>query len=517
MVSQVLPGIAVFFAARKVNDVGMQDVPRRKPWSAVVLFAVLLLGLTGCADSSAPAQPGVLTVGVREPASLLPADLRDQAGRMIVGALWTPLVDYDAATGKLTPRAAESVSSADQVTWEITLRADSRFHDGTPVIAKSYVDTWHTVADERWAGSGALTEVLRPVAVTAPDDHTVRIVLDRPFGQVPAVLASPALLPLPASVLASRDWAGFAANPIGNGPFRMAESWRPGSGGRLVRVAEAAGKAREIQFRVGDSAAQYDQVKSGKLDLASEVPGERHDAMHHDFADRHAMWALPEVSYLAFPVSDRRFEDAAVRYAFAMAVDRAALAADPLAHQVDPARAILPPGVAPGERSGTCRPCVHDQAAAKSLLGQVPFAGPVALYFDAGQEQWGRTLADQIGAALAVEVAAKQRGDEATRPGDGPFLVTRSLNTSSPHELLAALAKATGYADDGFAQLLTSADSVGASADSGQLYRLAENQLLRDLPAAPLWSGHGHAVWASRVRDVTAAPLLGIDLASISV
>ncbi|MFI7001020.1 ABC transporter substrate-binding protein [Nocardia sp. NPDC050175] len=502
----------------------MQGVPRHKHWPVaagrtrlIVVLAVLLLGITGCAESSEPAKPGVLTVGVREPASLLPADLRDQAGRMLVGALWTPLVDYDAATGKSTPRAAESVSSTDQLTWEIKLRADGRFHDGTPVTARSYVDTWHTVADERWAGSGALTEVLRPVAITAPDEHTVRIVLDRPFGQVPAVLASPALLPLPASVLASRDWAGFAADPIGNGPFRMAEPWRRGAGGRISRVVEAAGKAREIQFRVGASAAQYDQVKAGSLDLASEVPGERHDAMHHDFADRHAMWPLPEAGYLAFPLSDKRFEDAAVRYAFAMAVDRAALAADPLAHQVDPARAILPPGVAPGERSGTCRPCLHDQAAAKSFLGQVAFAGPVTLYFGAGQEQWARTLADQIGTALAVEVTARQRGDEANAPGDGPFLVTRALSTSSPYEVLAALAKSAGYADDGFAQLLASADSIGASADSGQLYRLAENQLLRDLPVAPLWSGHGHAVWAARVHEVTTAPLQGIDLASISV
>ncbi|WP_433664899.1 peptide ABC transporter substrate-binding protein [Nocardia sp. CA-128927] len=501
----------------------MSDDPRRTQWPSAaiprlfVVFAVLLLGITGCAESSEPAKAGVLTVGVREPVSLLPADLRDQAGRMIVGALWTPLVDYDAATGKSTPRAAESVSSADQVTWEVKLRPDGRFHDGTPVTAKSYVDTWRAVADERWAGSGALTEVLRPLEIGAPDEHTIRIVLDRPFGQVPAVLASPALLPLPASVLASRDWAGFAANPIGNGPFRMAEPWVPRTGGRLLRVGEATGKAREIQLEIGDSATQYDQVKAGSLDLASQVPGARHDVMHHDFADRHAMWPLPEASYLAFPMSDKRFEDPAVRYAFAMAVDRAALAAGPLAHQVDPARTILPPGIAPGERSGTCRPCTNDQAAAKSLLGQVTFTGPVTVYFVAGQEQWARPLADQIRTALAVDVTAKQRGDEANQPGDGPFLMTRALNTSTPHELLTVLAKSAGYTDEGFAQLLTSADSAALSEETGQLYRLAENQLLRDLPVAPLWSGHGHAVWTPRVHDVTATPLRGIDLASISM
>ncbi|WP_246003119.1 ABC transporter substrate-binding protein [Nocardia tenerifensis] len=483
----------------------------------VVAWALLLLGVAGCTESSALPRPGVLTVGLREPATLLPADVRDQAGRMLARALWTPLVDYDAATGTVTPRAAESVSSTDQMNWEIRLRAGGRFHDGTPVTAKSYVDTWQAVPAERWAGSAVLTEVLRPVRVSARDELTVLIELDRPFGQVPAVLAAPALLPLPASALAAKDWKAFAANPIGNGPFRMAEPWRPGSGGRLLRVGESAGKAREIEVRVGDSAAHYDQVRAGTLDVAAEVPGERHDAMHHDFAERHVMWPLPEVGYLAFPLSDKRFEDAAVRYAFAMAVDRAALASGPLASQVDPARSILPPGIAPGERSGPCRPCTHDQPAARSLLEQAGFTGPVTVYFDAGQEDWGHEVADQIGPALAVEVTARPRGDEAGRPGDGPFLVTRSLRTASPHELLTELTRAVGYADEGFAQLLASADAAGLSAESGQLYRLAENQLLRDLPAAPLWTGHGHAVWASRLRAVPAVPLWGLDLAAIEI
>ncbi|WP_069161448.1 ABC transporter substrate-binding protein [Nocardia altamirensis] len=495
----------------------MSGNPRHHTARLIAALAALLLGIAGCATTPEPPTPGVLTVGVRDPASLLPADLRDQTGQLLVGALWTPLLDYDAATGQRTPRAAESVTSADQMTWEIKLRADGQFHDGTPVTAKSYVDTWRTVAGERWAGSGALTEVLRAKEISAPDDYTIRIVLDRPFGQVPAVLAAPALLPLPASVLASRDWTGFSANPIGNGPFRMAEPWHSGSGGRLVRVGEAAGKAREIRLRVGDPTAQYDQVEAGSLDLATEVPDGRHDAMHHDFADRHAMWPLPEADYLVFPVSDKRFEDAAARHAFAMAVDRAAMAAGPLAHQVDPARSMLSPGVAPGERSGTCRPCTHDEAAAKSLLGQVDFTGPVTMYFDARQERWAAPFAHQIRTALAVDLTARPREGAANETVDGPFLTTRSLSTAGPHELLTALAKTAGYTDEGFAQLLAAADAAGSAAESAQLYRLTENQLLRDLPIVPLWSGHGHAVWTQRVRDVTATPMRGIDLASISV
>ncbi|WP_158895240.1 peptide ABC transporter substrate-binding protein [Amycolatopsis anabasis] len=394
------------------------------------VLALLLLGVTACTGSPEPARPGMLTVGVREPASLLPGDLRDQAGRMIAGALWTPLADYDPASGTVTPRAAQSIDSADRITWTIKLRPDGWFHDGTPVTAKSYVDTWRAVAEARWAGSGALTEVLRAKEISAPEEYTVRIVLDRPFGQVPAVLASPALFPLPASVLASKDWAGFAVNPVGNGPFRMAGPWRKGTGGKLVRTEQVPGKAKEIEFRVGDAGAQVDQVRDGSLDLATEVPGDRHEAMHGDFPERNLTFPLPEVTYLAFPLSDQRYADAAVRHAFAMAVDRAALEAGPLGRQIDPATAFLPPAVAPGERSGTCRPCTHDAAAAKSLLGQVPFTGPVTVFFAPGQETWARMLADQLRTALGLEVTAQPHtGGNA----NGPFMTLITFRPSDLH------------------------------------------------------------------------------------
>ncbi|WP_370947670.1 ABC transporter substrate-binding protein [Amycolatopsis sp. cg5] len=457
---------------------------------AALLAAALVL--TGCSTSTPP-DPDVLTVGVGPVSSLLPADLRDQAGRMVAAALWTPLVGYDPATGKTTPAAAESVTSDDQVTWTVKLRPGT-FHDGTPVTAKSYVDTWDAVrlAAGSWPGASVLQETLPAKEITAPDPSTIKIVLHRPFGQVPAVLAAQALYPLPESVLKSKDWAGFALNPIGNGPFKLAGRWD--HGGELVKVA-GTGK---VKLQVLDPEIQYDQAKSGEIDLATTVPGSRHDAMHSEL---HAMWALPGATYLKFPATGR-FADATVRHAFAMAVDRDALEAGPLAHQVDPARSLLPP--ATGERSGTCRPCTHDPAAAKNLLAQSGFTGATTLY---GETQWTPILATQLQSTLGVEVAVK--------PGDGPSVLELSLQTVSPHEPLAALAKAAGYTDPGFADLLATADAAPA-ADSPPLYRLAENQLLRDLPVAPLWSGHGHAVWPLKVSGVKANPLTGVDLTSVT-
>ncbi|WP_328450575.1 peptide ABC transporter substrate-binding protein [Amycolatopsis sp. NBC_00438] len=472
----------------------------------LALLAVLALAVTGCSDPG-PA-PGVLSVGIREPATLLPADLSDQAGRLVTGALWTPLADYDAATGKVTPRAAESIESADRVHWTVRLRP-STFHDGTPVTAQSYVDTWRAIAAAHWVASPVLTKLVRAREIKA-SGLVLTLTLDRPSGQVPALLSAPGLVPLPASVLASHDWNGFAKAPVGNGPYRLDGPWKPGSGGTLKRVGE--GGAATIELRVGEPSAQYDAVKAGTLDLATEVPGEKHEAIH-EFGDRHATWALPQAGYLTFPVTDPRFTDATVRHGFALGVDRAALEAGPLAHQVDPAKALLPPADAPGERTGTCRPCTFDAAAGKALLKQASFPGGATVYFGPGAEGWTRTLVVGLHKALDVSVTAQARPAGQL---DGPSTLDVKLATPSPYELLSALAEASGYRDENFRQNLALADAAATGDEAGELYRLAENQLLRDLPVAPLWSGHGHAVWGDRVHDVVTTPFTGPVLAGIA-
>lgn len=472
---------------------------------APLVAAVLLTA--GCTESGESPAPDVLRVGMSAPMSTNPADVRDQAGRLATGALWTPLADYDPATGKTTPRAAESIGSTDRTTWTVKLKDGGKFHDGTAVTAQSYVDTWKVVAQESWAGSRVLKDLVRAKEITAPDPLTIRLVLDRPSGQIPALLSSPALVPLPASALASRDWIRFFSLPIGNGPFRMDGGWLP-TGAKLVRVADAPGKARVIELTIGDPATLYDGVKSGRLDLSTVVPGDRHEAMHTDFAQRHVMWALPSVSYLGFPLTVEHFSDATVRHGFALGIDRAALEAGVLAKQVDPAKSLLPPAVAPGERSSTCRPCTFDAGAGKSLLTQAEFPAGSAVHFGQSQVSWLRPLAEQVSAAVGVPLAAD--------PGKGPFAIEENLVTPSPQEVLAKIVEATGYRSDGFADLLKSAEETEAT-DSGEVYRLVENQLLRDLPVAPLWSGHGHAVWAERAGDVKATPFGSVDLSAVSV
>jgi oligopeptide transport system substrate-binding protein len=479
--------------------------------SSVWLVIALLLG--ACSATEPVRDPDTVAVGVGEPASLNPGLVTDLPGRMITGVLWTPLVTYDADKQQVTPLAAAAVTSQDQVVWTIRLRPGMRFHDGTPVTAASYVDTWQNLMAQHWPGATVLTDVLRAKDLRAVDDTTISLTLSHPFGATPLVLGSVALLPLPSSVLTSHDWSGFATHPIGNGPYRMADGWQHGA--RLTRAdtyqGPNPGHARVIDLKVLDPGAQYAGVRSGSIDLATAVPGSSHDAMLRDFADRHLTWPLPSLTYLTFPLSDKRFADPVIRHAVALAVDRSAMEAGPLDHQIDVARSLLPPYTTLAQRPGPCRPCNADPAAAKALLDQSgALTGPVALYAD--PPPVASALADQLHRALGLAVTAWPPAPG--KPADGPTLITRPLFTPSPREPMTNL---PGYSSPAFEDVLSAADAATTPEESGQLYRFAENQILRDLPVVPLWSAHGHAAWGSRISNLRVDPYRDLELDLVDV
>ncbi|RSM90405.1 peptide ABC transporter substrate-binding protein [Kibdelosporangium aridum] len=438
--------------------------------TTILLAAALVI--TGCSSTPEPVpaqEPGLLTVGIGEPAF---GPARD---RMISNALYTPLIDYDPATGKITPRAAESVTgSADQVTWTIKLRP-STYHDGAPVTANSYVDAWTKLAEQP-----VPVDRIEPV-----DQLTIRLTTKSPASYVPAFLASWRALPV-------RDGKEL----LGNGPFRLDGQWDNGKGGRLVRINPIGTKAQRIDLKVyRDLGVAFDEVKAGKLDLVVDFPGSRHHAMHQDFAARHVIWPKPTASYLEF---SPEITDPAARYAIALSINRKAVTEGPLDNQFDPATRLFAPAIAPGETSGVCRACNFDAATAKTLREQAGLAGVNLTEGDPAQL---KAVIDQVSANLRLPTGA------------GPAVVLRQLDFAldSPHELVKNLNMAA------VKPFVDAAAASGDAAVQAENYRLVENEILRELPVAPLWTKHGHAVWAERVRDVTANAAHDVDLTAVTL
>lgn len=493
--------------------------------AALVIGAVALPAALAVAvrARSGPDDPRI-SVGAAPPATLLPGDVRDPAGRMIAGAVWTGLTAYDGRGGTPVDAAAESITSRDRRVWTIRLRPGQRFHDGSAVTARSFVDAWRAVLREGWHGARLLTDVARVKGAGGRDDdveglkvrdeRTFEVALDRPFNGFPALLADPAFLPLPDAVLRSRDWASYARRPIGNGPYRVRSH-----DARETVLEPRDGRGPAIVVRaMPDAGAQYRAVRAGELDVATAVPPDKHASMDADFRGRHLSVPGRTATYLAFPEWEKRFAAPALRHALSMAIDRRAVAEGPLGHQVSPADALVPPGIALGRREGQCRACVHDGAAAAAALADAGgLDGPVTLWYEAGagDDAWVRAVADQWRSTLKLDVrpkavpAAELRRALAERRVDGPYAVRSAAAYPAPAAALAPLPRP----DDGPAADLIEQSLRAATPDDGVIpARLAESSLLRDMPVMPLWCRHDHLVWSERVRGVTADAFAGLVL-----
>ncbi len=119
------------------------------------------------------------------------------------------LYDVDPHTGKVSAGlAAEAPSAVNATTYEVALREDAAFSDGTPLTAAHVAAAYA----ELIASSDAYATLLAPIAtVTAPSKHTVRITLT---ADEPAFLQQRLAL---IKVGAIAD--GALAGRIGSGPW----------------------------------------------------------------------------------------------------------------------------------------------------------------------------------------------------------------------------------------------------------------------------------------------------------
>ncbi|MEX2649672.1 MAG: ABC transporter substrate-binding protein [Alphaproteobacteria bacterium] len=134
--------------------------------------------------------------------------------------VYEPFVAADSAM-QPTPWLAESWESNDAATeWTFHVRQGVTFHDGSPLTADDVVYTFRRLLDPA-IGSPAASELgaIKPEAFQAVDAATVKVTLDSPIVELPAILATKHGMVVKNG--ASSDDIQF--HPNGTGPFALAE------------------------------------------------------------------------------------------------------------------------------------------------------------------------------------------------------------------------------------------------------------------------------------------------------
>jgi peptide/nickel transport system substrate-binding protein len=226
--------------------------------------------------------------------------------------------------------AAESWSvSPDGKTYTFRLRENVRFHDGTTLTARDVKTTFDRIRQPpQGVNSLRRTDYANIEAIETPDPRTVVFRLARAQPYFPGLLANPFNCVYSADLLA-RDPEYPARKVMGSGPFvfgthSRGDSWtgtrfdsyfRPGQpyldGFRASPVTNTTIAVNALQG--GQVLAEFRGVAPPVRDRLVQAMGER-------IAIQESVWALSVV--LAFNAQKPPFDDARVRRALSLAIDR---------------------------------------------------------------------------------------------------------------------------------------------------------------------------------------------------
>jgi peptide/nickel transport system substrate-binding protein len=262
-----------------------------------------------------------------------PAIATYRTSRLVTEQLYSTLMALG-PDGRPYPDLATWIEvSDDALTYTFGLVDGVRFHDGSPLTADDVAFTFQRLLDmgeayhfDPWVATIAGADVI--------DAHTVRIRLSQPTGPILTWLAfcGTGIVPR-AAIESGRD---LMRQPIGSGPFRLAEPWAGGDAAiRLVaHDASARGAAlfrprlAGIEFHAIASAEErVAALLSGRIDLdalldpsAFDSVAAAPDMIAHETPDSRWHWLV--VNCRQAPLGDLR-----VRRAITLALDREMLLA----------------------------------------------------------------------------------------------------------------------------------------------------------------------------------------------
>ena len=254
----------------------------------------------------------------------------------------TPGSDGQLHNAEIGPGQAESYESVinddGTATYTFHLRDGITWSDGQPVTANDFVFAWQRLVDPETAAdySYMIGDVVNANAiingemdpselgVSAPDDKTFVVTLNNDIPYFLEICAFPACFPVREDVVSNAEWTYTPETYISNGPYVMSERV---TNSHISMVPnehywdfESLGPDTITFHMMDDANAMISGYRSGDLDYIENMPVDEIPTLL-------ASGELKIVDYLStyyvcFQNQLAPFDDARVREAFTLAIDR---------------------------------------------------------------------------------------------------------------------------------------------------------------------------------------------------
>ena len=500
-----------------------------------------------------------MCAGVPPENPLIGSSTTEVCGGNVIDAFTAKLIHYDTETAEPEMDIAESIETEDNQTFTVTLKKGYKFHDGTEVLAKNFVDAWNWAA---YAPHGQQTAYFfEPIegyadlqcpdaecaeappadtmsGLTVVDDHTFTIKTAETVSNLPVRLGYSAFVPQPDAFFEAEDKSEFGKMPIGAGPFKVVEN--NATEIVLEKFEDYSGQNEpnvdKVTFRVyNDPAAAYNDVVANQLDLTDLIPADQlvGDAWKNALEGRSDTRETGIIQVLSFSSVDPQLEDVNMRKAISMAVDKELITSQIFNNARTPATGWVSP-VVDGYKADVCgEACEFNPEKAKEMYdaaGGYEGIFQLSINADGGHKLWADAFCNQLKNNLGMDCQVNATPDFKTlrqqvgaRELKGAFRGGWQMDYPSIENFLApiyakgASSNDTDYDSPEFMNLLTEAAAATDAAEANKLYQEAEEQLAADFPTMPLWYQETQYGYSDRVENVKMNPFSQWDLTAITV
>jgi peptide/nickel transport system substrate-binding protein len=453
----------------------------------------------------------------------------------VEGAIFNGLVKLDdheqlvPDLAMVVPSLANGGISRDGKTITYHLHHGVTWQDGAPLTSADVAFTYRTYINPK-VNSFYTATYKRIASLQTPDPYTVVVHMKVPFA---AALMnfferSTGGFVIPKHILDKSpdiNTDAFGKHPIGTGAFKL-DSWEHGS--LIVLKANpnyfgGAPRLREIDIHiVANPNTQLEMVGSHELDVASQLTPVQYGQIKTIKGTRAVLVPTLLERFITFNTKREPFDDARVRRALALALDRDRISMTAYSGTAAMAQTLIPPSNWAYDPTGAP---AYDQALAKSLLDQ---AGWV-VSSDGIRVKNGRTLsfgllnqteqntlstmAQEIQRAwrdigVAADIRQVARNVIYGNPGlatDGKFDALVDDWGADPDPDRALIIETKSFSPHGYNDAFYSNSDIDRWSEQAlatydiparkRLYSLIQRQLNQDLPYVPLvWDGRIYAV-----------------------
>lgn len=338
---------------------------KKKLFVLASLFLAFSFVLTGCSTKAPTAAAKILrTNNTSEPGSLDPALAQGTHESWVLQHTFEGLMSY-AEDGSIVPGAAESYTLADdKVTYTFKLRDGMKWSNGDPVTANDFEFAWkralapETAADYAYqlyylkggeaynSGTGKVEDV----GVKALDDKTLEVVLAAPTGYFMELTAFYTYYPVDKKVVeANPDWAKDAATHVSNGAFKL-KAWEHSSKIVLEKNPDwhnaSKVKLDGIEFAIlDDENTAWQKYDGGEFDFLATVPAAVTAQLTASKSKELVIGGQVGTYYYNFNSKVKPFDNAKVRKALSLSIDRETITSKITQGGQIPAEGVVPFGM----------------------------------------------------------------------------------------------------------------------------------------------------------------------------